>query len=76
MKRASLADIAQMKAKGELFHDPKAPDLAPPEYQTLDCDFWAKAVVIEPRKAGQGSSRSKATALQPHNRQIERREKG
>ena len=44
MKRASLADIKQMREKGELFHDPKAP-----EGEELGAEFWAKAKISEPR---------------------------
>jgi uncharacterized protein (DUF4415 family) len=45
MKRASLAEIRQMKEKGELFHDRRAP-----ERETLGPEFWAKAEVTGPRK--------------------------
>lgn len=45
MKRASLADIRRMKDKGELRHDPKAP-----EGEDLGADFWAAATVEEPRR--------------------------
>lgn len=50
MKRASLADIAKMKAKGELFHDPAAPEGARDDAVNLDAAFWAKAVMEAPRK--------------------------
>jgi uncharacterized protein (DUF4415 family) len=45
IKRASLDDIKRMKRKGELFHDPNAP-----EGESLGPDFWAKAEVAGPRK--------------------------
>jgi len=45
-KRASLAEIKEKKRKGELFHDPNAP-----EGETLGPAFWAKAVVSGPKKA-------------------------
>jgi uncharacterized protein (DUF4415 family) len=44
-KRASLAELRQMKEKGELFHDPNAP-----EGEKLGAEFWAKAEVTGPRK--------------------------
>lgn len=45
MRRASLADIRRMKEKGELSHDPNAP-----EGESLGRDFWAKAEVEAPAK--------------------------
>ncbi len=45
MKRASLAEIRQMREKGELFHDPNAP-----EGEDLGAEFWAKAEIESPRK--------------------------
>lgn len=42
MKRASLDDIKRMRKKGDLFHDPDAP-----EGESLGRDFWAKAEVKE-----------------------------
>ncbi|WP_454848638.1 BrnA antitoxin family protein [Rhizobium binxianense] len=44
-KRASLADIRRMKEKGDLFHDPHAP-----EGEDLGAEFWAKAKIEGPRK--------------------------
>jgi uncharacterized protein (DUF4415 family) len=43
MSRASLDDLKQMEERGELFHDPNAP-----EGPTLGADFWANAMVLEP----------------------------
>jgi hypothetical protein len=45
MTRASLADIRRMKEKGELFHDPKAPD-----GEDLGPEFCARAEINNPRK--------------------------
>ena len=45
MKRASLAGIKQMREKGDLFHDPKAP-----AGESLGREFWAKAKIEGPRK--------------------------
>jgi uncharacterized protein (DUF4415 family) len=45
MKRASLAQIRAMREKGELFHNPDAP-----EGESLGPEFWAKATVVEPKK--------------------------
>ncbi|WP_421408085.1 hypothetical protein [Agrobacterium tumefaciens] len=45
MKRASLSDLRKMKAKGELFHDPNAP-----EGESLGAEFWSKAQIDEPTK--------------------------
>ena len=44
MKKASLADLRQMKEKGELFHDANAP-----EGEALGAEFWAKAKVEHPK---------------------------
>ena len=41
LKRASLEEILRMKAAGELFHDPTAPE---------GPEFWAKARVEGPRR--------------------------
>lgn len=43
--KASLADIRQMKQRGELFHDRNAP-----ADERLGPDFWAKAEVQQARK--------------------------
>ena len=45
IRRASLAEIRKMKERGELFHDPKAP-----EGESLGPDFWAEATLEPPRK--------------------------
>ncbi len=45
IKAASLEDIRQMHERGELYHNPDAP-VGP----SLGADFWAKAVVVEPKK--------------------------
>ncbi len=45
IRRASLAEIKRMKEKGELFHDPKAP-----EGESLGREFWAKAEIKGPRR--------------------------
>lgn len=46
MKRASLAELRKMKVRGELFHDPSAP-----EGESLGPEFWAKAEIAGPRKS-------------------------
>lgn len=45
IKRASLAEIEAMNEKGDLFHDPDAP-----EGESLGAEFWARAELIEPRE--------------------------
>ena len=45
IRRASLAEIRKMKERGELHHDPKAP-----EGESLGPDFWAGAQIELPRK--------------------------
>ncbi|MCL8382847.1 hypothetical protein [Xanthobacter aminoxidans] len=45
IKRASLAEIRKMKERGELHHDPNAP-----EGESLGPDFWAEAKIEPPRK--------------------------
>ena len=40
IRRASLAEIKRMKEKGDLFHDPNAP-----EGESLGPEFWAKAEI-------------------------------
>jgi len=45
IKTVSLADIRKMHERGELYHNPDAP-VGP----NLGADFWAKAVVVEPKK--------------------------
>jgi len=44
IKRATLAEIRQMKDRGELYHNPNAP-----EGPELGEDFWANAVWVEPK---------------------------
>lgn len=46
IKRASLAELRQKKERGELFHDPNAP-----EGERLGAEFWAKAEISGPRKS-------------------------
>ncbi|MCX5567783.1 MULTISPECIES: BrnA antitoxin family protein [Kaistia] len=46
MKKASLAEIREMKARNELFHDADAP-----EGESLGPDFWQKAMAVEPKQA-------------------------
>lgn len=46
MRRASLADIKRMRDRGELFHDPNAP-----EGESLGPEFWAGAQVETPKRA-------------------------
>ena len=41
--RLSLDDIKEMKARGEIRHNPDAP-----EGESLGVDFWAKARIVEP----------------------------
>lgn len=38
-----------MKERGELFHDPDAPEGPPPGEDDLGDDFWANAVLEAPR---------------------------
>lgn len=45
IRRASLADIRRMKERGELFHEPEAP-----EGESLGAEFWAKAEIEGPRR--------------------------
>jgi uncharacterized protein (DUF4415 family) len=45
IKTASLEDIETMYEKGELFHDPNAP-----EGEAMGADFWAKAEIRQPKK--------------------------
>jgi uncharacterized protein (DUF4415 family) len=45
LKQASLDEILRMKAAGELFHDPIAP-----EGEALGPEFWAKARIEGPRR--------------------------
>ncbi|MDI7775934.1 BrnA antitoxin family protein [Asticcacaulis sp. EMRT-3] len=45
IKTASLEDIEAMYERGELFHDPDAPEGEP-----LGADFWASAKIQEPKK--------------------------
>ncbi|MEO8756968.1 MAG: BrnA antitoxin family protein [Devosia sp.] len=45
MRRASLDDIRKMEERGELFHDPDAP-----EGESLGAEFWAKAEIVEPHR--------------------------
>jgi uncharacterized protein (DUF4415 family) len=44
IKRASLAEIRQMKDRGELYHNPDAP-----EGPELGEEFWTSAVLVPPR---------------------------
>jgi uncharacterized protein (DUF4415 family) len=44
MRRASLAEIRRMQERGELFHDPAAP-----EGERLGPEFWAAAEIEGPR---------------------------
>lgn len=44
IKRASLAEIREMKNRGELYHDPTAP-----EGPDLGPEFWRNAVLVEPK---------------------------
>lgn len=46
IRRATLAEIRQMKDRGELFHDPDAP-----EGPELGDEFWANAVLMPPRSS-------------------------
>lgn len=43
IKRASLADLKELRDRNELHHDPNAP-----EGPELDADFWKNAVLKEP----------------------------
>ena len=45
LKRASLDEVLLMKAAGELYHNPDAP-----EGPELGPEFWAKARVVGPRR--------------------------
>jgi uncharacterized protein (DUF4415 family) len=44
IKRATLAELRAMKDRGELYHNPKAP-----EGPDLPDSFWENAVWVEPR---------------------------
>lgn len=44
-KDISLEQIRRMQARGELYHDPNAP-----EGDSLGADFWAKADIRQPKK--------------------------
>jgi uncharacterized protein (DUF4415 family) len=46
IRRASLEEIRAMHDRGELFHDPNAP-----EGEELGDEFWANAVLEPPRLA-------------------------
>ena len=43
IKRATLAEIRAMKDRGELYHDPDAPD-----GPDLPDSFWENAVLVDP----------------------------
>lgn len=45
IKRASLADIRRMKERGDLSHNPNAP-----EGESLGPEFWAKAEIKGPNR--------------------------
>lgn len=45
MKTISLKQIGEMRERGDLFHDPKAPI-----GESLGKDFWAKAKIEGPQK--------------------------
>lgn len=44
IRRASLNEIREMDRRGELYHDPNAP-----EGPDLGPDFWANAKIVEPK---------------------------
>jgi uncharacterized protein (DUF4415 family) len=44
IKRATLAEIRQMKDRGELYHNPNAP-----EGPELPDSFWEQAAWVEPK---------------------------
>mgnify|MGYP003381754031 CR=1 FL=1 len=44
IRRASLADIEQMKGRGELYHNPNAV-----AGESLGPEFWASAELVEPK---------------------------
>jgi len=46
IRKASLAEIRQMRAKNKLFHDAEAP-----EGESLGPAFWEKAMAVEPKQA-------------------------
>jgi uncharacterized protein (DUF4415 family) len=46
IRRASLDEIRRMRERGELHHDPAAP-----EGEDLGKDFWARATLEPPRKS-------------------------
>lgn len=46
IRRVSLEELRAMDERGELFHDPAAP-----EGEDLGAEFWANAVWEEPRAA-------------------------
>lgn len=45
MRRVSLQDLVKMKERGELYHDPNAP-----EGESLGASFWETARIEEPKK--------------------------
>jgi uncharacterized protein (DUF4415 family) len=45
IKTVSLDEIERMYERGELYHNPNAP-----EGESLGADFWASAVVVAPKK--------------------------
>ena len=47
IRRASLEEIEAMASRGELFHDPDAPE-GPPPGEDLPDGFWDDAVLVEP----------------------------
>ncbi len=51
LRRASLQEIDAMAARGELHHDPAAPEGAPKEDQ-LPENFWVDATVRPPEPTG------------------------
>ena len=44
IKRVSLAELRRMKDRGEIYHNPDAP-----EGTELGPEFWANAVLVEPQ---------------------------
>lgn len=45
MRRASLAEIKRMRERGDLYHNPSAP-----EGESLGPEFWAKAEIEGPKR--------------------------
>ena len=50
IRQASLEEIEEMHARGELHYNPDAPVGPPPDEEPFPPGFWDKAVIISPKK--------------------------